>query len=163
MSTPMPPAGSNISDTPRAGSHVEWCAVRHGRRQCPEHSRCQYRSCHRCPGKKGAARRLAQPNLTAISGETAKFNAGGEVPIPKAVEGSDGLSYYYRAFGVVLEFVPTVLDDSKINLRVRTEVSEPDWGNTVGGNPSFVIAQGRIGARIARRPEFCHGGSSQGR
>lgn len=88
--------------------------------------------------QKGAARRLAQPNLTAISGETAKFNAGGEVPIPKAVEGSDGLSYDYRAFGVVLEFVPTVLNDGKINLRVRTEVSEPDWGNTVGGNPSFV-------------------------
>ena len=88
--------------------------------------------------KKGSARRLAQPNLTAVSGETAKFNAGGEVPIPKAVQGSDGLSYDYRAFGVVLEFVPTVLDSSKINLRVKTEVSEPDWGNTVGGNPSFV-------------------------
>ena len=89
--------------------------------------------------KKGLARRLAQPNLTTISGEAAKFHAGGEVPISTAVSSSGGVatSVDYRPFGVVLEFVPTVLEGSKINLRLHSEVSEVDWSNTVQGNPSF--------------------------
>ncbi len=90
--------------------------------------------------QKGLARRLAQPNLTAVSGEVAKFHAGGEVPITSAVNfgGSAGTQVDYRPYGVRLEFVPTVLEDSKINLRVLTEVSELDRTVNVNGNPGFI-------------------------
>ncbi|MEX0346097.1 MAG: type II and III secretion system protein family protein [Rhizobiaceae bacterium] len=89
---------------------------------------------------KGLARRLAQPNLTAVSGEVAKFHAGGEVPITSAVNfgGSAGTQVDYRPYGVRLEFVPTVLDGAKVNLRVLTEVSEIDRTVNVNGNPGFI-------------------------
>jgi pilus assembly protein CpaC len=90
--------------------------------------------------KKGAARRLAQPNLTTVSGETAKFHAGGEVPITEAVSSAGGVAstVTYRPYGVVLEFVPTVLANSLINLRVHTEVSDIDFTVNVNGNPGFT-------------------------
>ncbi len=89
---------------------------------------------------KGLVRRLAQPNLTTISGEAARFHVGGEVPIQTAVSNSGGVatSTDYRPFGVRLEFVPTVLDGSRINLRVMTEVSDIDNSIDVNGNPGFT-------------------------
>ncbi len=68
---------------------------------------------------------LAEPNLTALSGETATFLAGGEFPIfiPQEDEGG-AFTVDYRSFGVSLAFNPTVLGDQRINLRVRPEVSE---------------------------------------
>jgi pilus assembly protein CpaC len=88
---------------------------------------------------KGLVRRLAQPNLTTISGEVARFHVGGEVPIQTAISNSGGVatSTDYRPFGVRLEFVPTVLDNSRINLRVMTEVSDIDGSINVNGNPGF--------------------------
>ncbi|MAU40288.1 MAG: hypothetical protein CMF31_01580 [Kordiimonas sp.] len=65
---------------------------------------------------------LAEPNLTALSGEQAKFLAGGEYPIPTLDDGEVVIDY--KEFGVSLEFMPTVLDDKKINLKVKPEVSE---------------------------------------
>ena len=65
---------------------------------------------------------LAEPNLTAMSGETANFLAGGEFPI--AVAQDDGaISVQFREFGVSLAFTPTLLNNGRINLRVRPEVS----------------------------------------
>lgn len=89
---------------------------------------------------KGLVRRLAQPNLTTISGETARFHVGGEVPIQTAISNAGGVatSTDYRPFGVRLEFVPTVLDDSRVNLRVMTEVSDIDNAISVNGNPGFT-------------------------
>jgi len=66
---------------------------------------------------------LAEPNLTAVSGEPASFLAGGEFPIPVA-QGNDRVSVDFRRFGVSLEFVPTVLSGDLINIRVKPEVSE---------------------------------------
>ncbi|WP_422376743.1 type II and III secretion system protein family protein [Roseibium sp.] len=88
---------------------------------------------------KGLVRRLAQPNLTTISGEAARFHVGGEVPIQTATSSAGGVatSTDYRPFGVRLEFVPTVLDNSRINLRVMTEVSDIDGSINVNGNPGF--------------------------
>lgn len=87
--------------------------------------------------QKGLARRLAQPNITTISGESAKFHAGGEVPVPSSI--SDGqVTYTYRPYGVVLNFIPTVLENSKINIRVLTEVSELDRTLQVNGFPAFT-------------------------
>ncbi len=65
---------------------------------------------------------LAEPNLTAMSGETATFLAGGEFPI--IVPQEDAFSVEYQEFGVSLSFNPTVLSGNRINLRVRPEVSE---------------------------------------
>ncbi|MCQ0989311.1 type II and III secretion system protein family protein [Jiella marina] len=91
--------------------------------------------------KKGLARRLAQPNLTTISGETASFHAGGEVPIQaafSAANGSTATQTDYRPYGVRLEFLPTVLDDGLVNLKIMTEVSEIDGSVVVNGNPGFT-------------------------
>ena len=66
---------------------------------------------------------LAEPNLTALSGETASFLAGGEFPIPVAQQ-NNSLTIEFKQFGVSLAFTPTVLDDGRISLKVRPEVSE---------------------------------------
>ncbi|MFN6936615.1 MAG: type II and III secretion system protein family protein, partial [Tsuneonella sp.] len=66
---------------------------------------------------------LSQPNLTALSGETADFLAGGEFPIPIS-QGLGSTSIEYRKYGVSLAYTPTVLANGRISLRVRPEVSE---------------------------------------
>ncbi|WP_243544174.1 type II and III secretion system protein family protein [Pseudodesulfovibrio tunisiensis] len=73
----------------------------------------------------GLVRILAEPNLSCISGETAEFLVGGEVPIPKpGMMGQVGIDY--KPFGVGLKFTPTVLGSGRINLQVGPEVSELD-------------------------------------
>jgi pilus assembly protein CpaC len=66
---------------------------------------------------------LAEPNLTAITGENARFLAGGEFPIPTEIDDEGNVTYTYRPFGVALAFKPVVLDKQRINLNVSTEVS----------------------------------------
>lgn len=67
---------------------------------------------------------LAEPNLTAQSGETASFLAGGEFPIPVAATLTGQVTIEFKQFGVSLAFVPTVLAPDRLNLRIRPEVSE---------------------------------------
>jgi pilus assembly protein CpaC len=84
--------------------------------------------------QKGLIRRLAEPNLIALSGETARFLAGGEFPVPVPSTTSSGaptVTIDYKKFGVELSFVPTVLSRGQINLRMEPTVSEPDFTNTV--------------------------------
>jgi len=71
----------------------------------------------------GLVTTLAEPNLTAISGETASFLAGGEIPIPIA-QGLGAVSVEFKQYGVSLSFTPTVLADGRISMRVRPEVSQ---------------------------------------
>ena len=68
-------------------------------------------------------RTLAEPNLTAVSGETAKFLAGGEYPIP-IVDGNGALAVRFKEFGVALAFTPIVMSEGRISLKIETEVSE---------------------------------------
>lgn len=88
---------------------------------------------------KGVARSLAEPNLVALSGDTASFLAGGEFPIPVGSENSDGggrdVTIEFKQFGVGLKFTPTVLEDGLINLKLAPEVSEldPAGGITLAG------------------------------
>ena len=88
----------------------------------------------------GVSRTLAEPNLTAISGESATFIAGGEFPIPTGVTcqttaaGSVGQcapSIAYKKFGVSLNFTPVVLTQGRISLHVMTEVSEVSNENSI--------------------------------
>ena len=71
----------------------------------------------------GLASVLARPNITAVSGETASLFSGGEYPLPVGVE--DGkITFEYKKYGVLLDFVPTVIDSKRIALTVRPEVSQ---------------------------------------
>src|SRR5690606_13012883 len=71
----------------------------------------------------GLLRVLAEPNLTAISGEAARFLAGGEFPVP--VNSDNGqISVEFKPFGVGLAFTPVVMSGGRISLKVATEVSE---------------------------------------
>lgn len=82
----------------------------------------------------GMARTLAEPNLTALSGQEASFLAGGEYPIPVVEDGN--VTIQYKPFGVELSFTPRVLEDNIINLALNAAVSSLDGANTVsiGGN-----------------------------
>ena len=78
--------------------------------------------------QKGVARTLAEPNLVALSGDTASFLAGGEYPIP--VAGTFGqVTVDYKKYGVGLAFTPTVLKDGVINIVIKPEVSQLDFSN----------------------------------
>jgi pilus assembly protein CpaC len=94
----------------------------------------------------GQVTTLANPNLTALSGETASFLAGGEIPIPLA-SGLGAVNVEYKQYGVSLAYTPTVLSDGRISLRVRPEVSElTDAG-------SVTIGSTRIPGLSTRRAE----------
>src|SRR5262245_255475 len=80
--------------------------------------------------KRGLARRLAEPNLVALSGDTASFLAGGEFPFPVAAE-NNRITVEFKKFGVGLAFTPTVLDDGLINVKIEPEVSELDPTTTL--------------------------------
>ncbi|APX21866.1 pilus assembly protein CpaC [Salipiger profundus] len=79
---------------------------------------------------KGVSRTLAEPNLTALSGQEAKFLAGGEYPIPVS-QGDGGISVEYKPFGVQLNFIPRVIDGDLINLELSGAVSSIDSANGV--------------------------------
>ena len=77
----------------------------------------------------GLAKVLAEPNITALSGQQAQFLSGGEFPVP--VSDDDGISIEYRDYGVGVTFVPTVLDSGKINLNLKVLVSEINYANAI--------------------------------
>lgn len=82
----------------------------------------------------GVMRTLAEPNLTAISGETANFLAGGEFPIPSGMNCTNGActpTIIFKKFGISLNFTPVVLNEGRISLRVATEVSEVTNDNAI--------------------------------
>lgn len=81
----------------------------------------------------GLAKILAEPNITALSGQKAEFLSGGEFPVP--VPSDDGTTIEYRDFGVGVSFVPTILDSGKINLNLKILVSEVSNINSVGVAP----------------------------
>jgi pilus assembly protein CpaC len=83
---------------------------------------------------KGLVRSLAEPDLVALSGDTAAFLAGGEFPVPIAQPGSGNvptITIEYKPFGVQLTFMPTVLANGVINLRLAPSVSELDFAQAV--------------------------------
>lgn len=71
----------------------------------------------------GIVKVLAEPNLTAVSGESAKFLAGGEFPVPVGQD-DNGITIEFKEFGVGLGFTPLVVDKGRISLKIETEVSE---------------------------------------
>jgi len=88
---------------------------------------------------KGVVRTLAEPNLTALSGQDARFLAGGEITLPVANE-RGGVSADYRPFGIDMSFTPTVVDGDIINLVLNASVSSIDSANGTTINNAFVPA-----------------------
>ncbi|MCP5433026.1 MAG: type II and III secretion system protein family protein [Alphaproteobacteria bacterium] len=90
----------------------------------------------------GLLRTLAEPTLTAISGEAADFLAGGEFPVPVARDQEGNVIIEYKPFGVGLGFTPVVLSDGRISLRISTEVSELTTDNAFVSNAVTTIVDG---------------------
>ncbi len=112
----------------------------------------------------GHARRLAEPNLIARSGETASFLAGGEFPIPVAQD-NNRITVDYKKFGVSLEFTPTVLNDGLINLDIAPEVSSVDTSASINVNglslPGFVVRRARTSVDLKSGQSFMIAGLLQ--
>src|SRR3954468_14960125 len=95
----------------------------------------------------GYIKTLAEPNLTAMSGETANFLAGGEFPVPVARDNNGQITLEFKPFGVGLKFTPVVLESGRISLRVSTEVS------ALSDEGAFELADIRVPALTVRRAE----------
>lgn len=113
---------------------------------------------------RGVARRLAEPNLIARSGEKASFLAGGEFPIPVSEE--DGkITVDYKKYGVSLDFMPKVLADGLISLDIEPEVSSIDTSASYNiGNisiPGFVVRRARTSIDLKSGQSFMMAGLLQ--
>ncbi|MGI9523778.1 MAG: type II and III secretion system protein family protein [Hyphomicrobiaceae bacterium] len=114
--------------------------------------------------KKGLARRLAEPNLVALSGDTASFLAGGEFPFP--VQADDRrITIEFKKFGVGLAFTPTVLDNGQINLKIEPEVSDIDENNILQLNnvtvPGLVVRRANTTVELRDGQSFAIAGLLQ--
>lgn len=87
---------------------------------------------------KGMARTLAEPNLTTLSGQQAKFLAGGEYPVPVSNGSDNGVTVEYKPYGVEMAFTPRVIDNNTINLDIAASVSSIDSSVTTSDG-SFSI------------------------
>lgn len=112
---------------------------------------------------KGFARTLAEPTLVALSGDTASFLAGGEVPIP--VPDDDGITIEYRDFGISMGFTPTVVDDDLINIQLVTESSSIDnaaaTATDFGSVPSFNVRRAQTTIELRDGQSFAIAGLLQ--
>jgi pilus assembly protein CpaC len=120
--------------------------------------------------QQGLLRRLAEPNLIALSGDTARFLAGGEFPVPIASTTQGGvptITIEFKKFGVELAFVPTVLPRGLINLRVEPSVSELDFTQavTISGTtiPSLTRRDARTTVELRDGQSFAIAGLLQTR
>ena len=115
--------------------------------------------------QKGVARSLAEPNLTALSGDTASFLAGGEYPIP--VSGTLGqITVDYKRYGVGLAFTPTVLGGGLINMKIQPEVSQIDPTHTVSvangiSVPALIVRRASTTVELRDGQSFVVGGLLQ--
>ncbi len=114
--------------------------------------------------ERGIARRLAEPNLVALSGDTASFLAGGEFPFP--VQSTlNTITLEFKKFGVGLAFTPTVLADGLINLKIEPEVSQIDPTNVVRVGavdiPSLIVRRANTTVELRDGQSFAIAGLLQ--
>ncbi|MGB9367007.1 MAG: type II and III secretion system protein family protein [Xanthobacteraceae bacterium] len=114
--------------------------------------------------ERGVIRRLAEPNLTALSGDTASFLAGGEFPIPVS-SNLGSVSVEFKKYGVGLAFTPTVLGDGVINLKIEPEVSQidPTTSVTIGGItiPALIVRRANTTVELRDGQSFAIAGLLQ--
>ncbi|MET3233682.1 UNVERIFIED_ORG: pilus assembly protein CpaC [Burkholderia sp. 1263] len=108
---------------------------------------------------------LAEPNLVALSGQTASFLAGGEFPIPVSQSNNGAISVEFKQFGVKLDFTPTVMNERRISLKVRPEVSQIDATASVTTNgitvPGLSVRRADTTVELASGQSFAIGGLLQ--
>ena len=109
--------------------------------------------------EEGLTKVLAEPTLITMSGRTANFLAGGEypIPVPQSTGGGNTITIEYKTFGVGLNFTPTVLNNNKISMEVKPEVSELDFTNAV--QISGYIVPSVTTRRVATTIELADGQS----
>jgi pilus assembly protein CpaC len=116
--------------------------------------------------KKGLARRLAEPNLVTLSGQTANFLAGGEFPFPVQADNFQ-VTLEFKKFGVGLAFTPTVLANGLINLEIEPEVSDLDETNALQINgitvPSLIVRRAKTTVELRDGQSFAIAGLIQTR
>jgi pilus assembly protein CpaC len=115
--------------------------------------------------QKGVARSLAEPNLVALSGDTASFLAGGEFPIPVSSQNGQ-LTVDYKKYGVGLAFTPTVLSKGLINLKIEPEVSQIDNTHSVAVSkdiavPALIVRRASTTVELRDGQTFMIGGLLQ--
>jgi pilus assembly protein CpaC len=115
--------------------------------------------------QKGVARALAEPNLVALSGDTASFLAGGEFPIPVPGGPQGQVTIDYKRFGVGLAFTPTVLSGGLINLKIEPEVSQLDFSHLLvlqgASIPSLIVRRASTTVELRDGQSFVIGGLLQ--
>ena len=115
--------------------------------------------------QEGLITMLAEPNLTAMSGQTASFLAGGEFPIPVAQDTTGAITIEFKPYGVSLDFTPTVLANNRISLKVRPEVSEIDPTNSVMTGaikiPALTVRRVETTVELSSGQSFAIGGLLQ--
>lgn len=109
---------------------------------------------------KNLVKTLAEPNLIALSGETARFLAGGEFPV-QSTDGDGNVNIEFKEFGVGLAFTPTVLEDGLINLIVEPEVSELDLNSAVGDTPGLSTRKAKTTVEVRDGQSFAIAGLLQ--
>jgi pilus assembly protein CpaC len=115
--------------------------------------------------RNGIVKILAEPNLTAVTGQTASFLAGGEIPVP-VPQSQDTVTVEYKSFGVSLTFTPTLIGRNRIGLHVRPEVSSISTNAAAvsvnGFNlPSFVVRKADTIVEVASGQTFAIAGLFQ--
>jgi pilus assembly protein CpaC len=118
--------------------------------------------------QKNMLRRLAEPNLIAVSGESAQFHAGGEFPIPVASDDQGGfrrITVEWKEFGVKLSFTPTVLRNGLINLKMKPEVSELNFAGGIAINnlvlPGITVRRANTTVELKEGQSFAIAGLLQ--
>lgn len=105
----------------------------------------------------GLIRTLVEPNLTAVSGETATMLAGGEIPIPVS-QTNGSINIDFKPYGVLLSFTPTVLDPGRLSLKMSTEVSAIDTNNSTAVSETISVPAFKV-RRAGSTVELPSGGS----
>jgi len=111
--------------------------------------------------QEGLARILAQPKITAMSGQTAVFQSGGEIPI--RIASSFVASVEFKPFGTLVNFTPRVTEEGDIFLTVTPEVSQADFSQTVEGIPTFITRRASTTAKLRSGETLLIGGLLQTR
>ncbi len=110
--------------------------------------------------QEGLATLLAEPNLTAMSGETASFSAGGEVPVVLVT--NNNVSITYKPYGVIMRMTPTLLSPNRISLHIAPEVSDlsQDGAVSLDGSsiPAFKVRRADTTVELASGQSFALAG-----
>ena len=110
----------------------------------------------------GLVRTLAEPNVTAISGESAKFLAGGEFPVPVSQDATGKITVEFKQYGIGLGFSPIVLGSGRISMKISTEVSEINSLNSFStgtSNGATLVIPGLNVRRVETAVELPSGGA----